>query len=58
MSERAAIAPLVGSGNVPDLSRSWTERRALRSAALTAGTWILALIASIPLFSVLYMLIV
>jgi phosphate transport system permease protein len=58
MSKRAAVASQVNSGNVPDLRRSWTERRALRSAALTAGTWIFALIASVPLFSVLYMLIV
>jgi phosphate transport system permease protein len=57
MSKRAAVTAQVNSGNVPDLSRSWTERRALRSAALTTGTWILALIASVPLFSVLYMLI-
>ena len=58
MSERSAPAPLMASGNVPHLGRSWTERRALRSSILTAGAWIFALIASVPLFSVLYMLIV
>jgi len=42
----------------PDLTRSLTERRALRSLLLTAGTWIIVVIASVPLFSVLYMLIV
>ena len=57
MSERAAAAPVLTS-DAPDLSRSWTERRALRSVVMTAGAWILALIASVPLFSVLYMLIV
>src|SRR5262249_38973679 len=47
---------------VPDrahsLKRSRLERRALRSAGLTVATWTAALIASVPLFSVLYMLIV
>jgi phosphate transport system permease protein len=42
----------------PDLRRSRTERRALRSAIFTAGAWFVALIASVPLFSVLYMLII
>jgi phosphate transport system permease protein len=42
----------------PNLQRSMTEARALRSALLTGATWLVALIASIPLFSVLYMLIV
>ena len=58
MSERAAAAPALTSSAAPDLSRSWTERRALRSVLMTVGAWILALIASVPLFSVLYMLIV
>jgi phosphate transport system permease protein len=56
MSERAAIAP--EPADAPDLRRSWGERRALRSTILTAGAWIVAVIASVPLFSVLYMLIV
>jgi phosphate transport system permease protein len=43
---------------LPDLKRSFTEARAVRSTLLTAGAWIVALIASVPLFSVLYMLIV
>jgi phosphate transport system permease protein len=42
----------------PNLQRSFSEPQALRSALLTAGAWVVALIASIPLFSVLYMLIV
>lgn len=43
---------------VPNLNKTLGERRALRSAILSGGTWIVALIASIPLFSVLYMLVV
>ena len=42
----------------PNLNKTLGERRALRSAILSSGTWIVALIASIPLFSVLYMLVV
>jgi phosphate transport system permease protein len=40
----------------PSLQRKF-ERRALRSIILTSITWISALLASVPLFSVLYMLI-
>jgi len=40
------------------LRRSPWETRALRSEILTAGAWLAAIIASVPLFSVLYMLIV
>jgi phosphate transport system permease protein len=47
-----------GGLELPNLSRSMTEGRAVRSGALTVGTWIIALLASVPLFSVLYMLIV
>lgn len=42
----------------PSLNKTLSESRALRSAMLTVGTWIVALLASIPLFSVLYMLLV
>jgi phosphate transport system permease protein len=58
MTEQAAIAPFRGLGSAPDLRKSWSERRAMRSVILTAGAWIVAVIASVPLFSVLYMLIV
>jgi phosphate transport system permease protein len=44
--------------SAPDLSRSFREPRALRSAFLTAFTWAISLIAAVPLLSVLYMLIV
>jgi phosphate transport system permease protein len=40
------------------LQRSAFEPRALRNGALTAGAWVAAIIAGIPLVSVLYMLIV
>ena len=40
------------------LQRSPFERRALRNGVLTVGAWTAALIAGIPLISVLYMLIV
>lgn len=42
----------------PRLRRSPWETRALRSTLLTAGAWLAAIVASVPLFSVLYMLIV
>ena len=42
----------------PRLRRSPWEARALRSTILTVGAWVAAILASVPLFSVLYMLIV
>lgn len=58
MTDQATIEPFRGLGSAPDLRKSWSERRAMRSVILTAGAWIVAVIASVPLFSVLYMLIV
>jgi hypothetical protein len=60
VSERVAITPVAAlePADAPDLRRSWGERRALRSTILTAGAWVVAVIASVPLFSALYMLIV
>jgi phosphate transport system permease protein len=43
---------------VPRLQRSPFEARALRSLLLTSGAWAAALVAAVPLVSVLYMLIV
>jgi len=59
MSDQVAAAPipLREPTASPDLRRSWSERRAVRSAILTVGAWVVAVIASVPLFSVLYMLI-
>ena len=45
-------------GQLPDLRRSLTEVRALRSTMLSGLAWGCALLASVPLLSVLYMLIV
>ena len=44
--------------DAPVLSHSWSDSRALRNNMLTIGAWLVALIAAIPLISVLYMLIV
>ena len=40
-----------------DLTRSFFRRRSFVNLVLTLGLWVLALLASVPLFSVLYMLI-
>jgi phosphate transport system permease protein len=57
MSERdVAVAPATLA--LPSLRRSAFEPRALKSLLLTTGAWIAAIIAAIPLISVLYMLIV
>ena len=42
---------------LPNLKRSFSDARAVRSLLLTVGAWLVVLIASVPLFSVLYMLI-
>ena len=44
--------------DAPVLIHSWADRRALRNGMFTIGAWLVALIAVIPLVSVLYMLIV
>ena len=43
---------------LPSLERQFFEARALKSLLLTGLTWIVAILASIPLFSVIYMLVV
>jgi len=57
MNGRAAVAD-VELPDVGELDRSPFERRALRNLLLTAGIWLAAVIASVPLFSVLYLLVV
>jgi phosphate transport system permease protein len=42
---------------IPDLRRSFTDRRTLVNVVLTSLLWLLAVLAAIPLISVLYMLI-
>jgi phosphate transport system permease protein len=48
----------VPAGALPKLDRSFSEIRAIKSALLTTGAWVVALLAALPLVSVLYMLIV
>jgi len=52
----AATTATVGAS--ARLTRSWLDRRALRSLLLTSATWAAALMAAVPLVSVLYMLVV
>jgi phosphate transport system permease protein len=46
-----------GAIEAPNMNRSYFERRSLTNLILTGGLWSLALLAAIPLFSVLFMLI-
>ena len=48
------IAPV----EIPDLRHSFSDRRSLRNTVLTVLLWSIAMLAAVPLFSVLYMLIV
>ncbi len=50
--------PLFTENDTPDLQRSLVEPRALLSTLLSGAAWVAALLASIPLFSVLYGLVV
>jgi phosphate transport system permease protein len=43
---------------LPRLERRMFERRALKSGSLTALVWGMAILASVPLFSVIYMLLI
>lgn len=43
---------------IPQLDRNVFERRALMSTLLTGMAWLVAILGSIPLFSVIYMLVV
>jgi phosphate transport system permease protein len=47
-----------GAGLAPILVHDWSESRALRNVILTVGAWLAAILAAVPLVSVLYMLIV
>ena len=59
-----ATAELIALGapeaprSLPNLNRAPFEIRTLKSGFLTALTWIAALLASVPLFSVIYMLVI
>jgi len=57
MSNGSLTAAPVAPGHAR-LERAFFERRAMRSLMLTAGVWVAAIIAAVPLVSVLYLLIV
>jgi phosphate transport system permease protein len=52
------VIATVDQATRPNLNRSFGDRRAITSALLTGATWVIALLAAVPLVSVLYMLIV
>ncbi len=54
----ASNVPNLSGAEAPELTHTWSEGRALRNGILTIGAWAVALIAAVPLVSVLYMLIV
>ena len=57
MNEPGTVSPTT-TLDLPSLQRSAFDPRALKSLLLTGGSWAAAMIAAIPLVSVLYMLIV
>ncbi len=57
MSNGSVTAAPVAPGHAR-LERAFFERRAMRSLMLTAGVWVAAIVAAVPLVSVLYLLIV
>ncbi len=58
MNQPSTAVDLATRIELPKLERSFFVGRALRSSLLTIGVWVAAILASVPLFSVLYMLIV
>ena len=59
MTDMTATPVVLGHPRTtPVLTHSWSEGRAMRNGMLTIGAWAVALIAAMPLVSVLYMLIV
>jgi phosphate transport system permease protein len=58
MNQPSTAVDLATRIELPKLERSFFVGRALRSSLLTIGVWMAAILASVPLFSVLYMLIV
>jgi phosphate transport system permease protein len=58
MNQPSTAVDLTTEIELPKLERSFFVGRALRSSLLTIGVWVAAILASVPLFSVLYMLIV
>ena len=58
MNESSTAVDITARIELPKLERSFFVGRALRSSLLTIGVWVAAILASVPLFSVLYMLMV
>jgi phosphate transport system permease protein len=58
VSEHDVAAAARAPADLPSLRRSALNPRALKSLLLSAGAWTAAIVAAIPLVSVLYMLIV
>jgi len=58
MNMPGSAVDLTADLELPQLESSFLDGRALRSRLLTVGVWIAAILASVPLFSVLYMLLV
>lgn len=58
MNQPSSGGDLAATIRLPQLESSFFDGRALRSRLLTIGVWGAAILASVPLFSVLYMLIV
>jgi len=54
----AELTATAEESELTSLNRQIFERRALKSGLLTTLTWIAAILASVPLFSVIYMLLV
>ena len=58
MSQTQAAPAAYAEAVSPNLERSLWERRSLINGILSLGTWIMAILACLPLFSVLIMLII
>lgn len=58
LSAESILQAVAGDAHPLNLQRAPLEIRTLKSGILTALTWIMAVLASIPLFSVIYMLLV
>lgn len=55
---QTAVSAHLDARKTPNLRRNLMERRSLVSGLLSAGAWIAAVVACVPLFSVLIMLII
>jgi phosphate transport system permease protein len=58
MSELDLTASVPEEARMPRLQRQLFERRAMKNGILTALTWAVVVLGSIPLFSVIYMLVI